>query len=48
MLPRESSESFSAALLESLLALKDRENSRVWNDAEKLFKDKVATLPGSL
>ena len=47
MLPRESSESFSAALLESLLALKDRENARVWTDAEKLFKEKVASLPGS-
>jgi len=48
MLPRESSESFSAALLESLLALKDRKNSRVWADAEKLFREKVATLPGSI
>src|SRR5271163_4419609 len=48
MLPRESSEAFSAALLESLLALKERENARVWTDAEKLFKEKVATLPGSI
>ena len=47
MLPRESSESFSAALLGSLLALKDRENARVWADAEKLFRDKVESLPGS-
>ena len=45
MLPRESSESFSSALLESLLALKDREHARVWGDAEKVFHDKVATLP---
>ena len=48
MLPRESSESFSAALLESLLSLQDRDNARVWADAEKLFKEKVTTLPGSL
>jgi saccharopine dehydrogenase (NAD+, L-lysine forming) len=48
MLPRESSEAFSAALLDSLLALKDRENARVWTDAEKLFKEKVATLPESI
>ena len=48
MLPRESSEAFSSALLESLLALKDREHARVWTDAEKLFKEKVATLPGSI
>lgn len=48
MLPRESSESFSSALLESLLALKDRKNARVWTDAEKLFHEKLATLPGSI
>jgi hypothetical protein len=34
--------------LPSLLALKDRSNARVWTDAEKLFKEKVATLPGSI
>jgi saccharopine dehydrogenase (NAD+, L-lysine forming) len=45
MLPRESSESFSAALLPSLLSLKDRGNARVWTDAEKFFHEKVATLP---
>lgn len=45
MLPREASEAFSSALLESLLSLKDRENARVWTDAEKLFKEKVAALP---
>jgi len=48
ILARESSEAFSSALLESLLALKDRDNARVWTDAEKLFKEKVATLPGSI
>jgi saccharopine dehydrogenase (NAD+, L-lysine forming) len=44
MLPRESSEAFSSDLLESLLALQDRQNARVWTDAEKLFHEKVATL----
>ncbi|KAL3493634.1 hypothetical protein BJX62DRAFT_223681 [Aspergillus germanicus] len=40
LLPRESSEMFSEALLPSLLQLKDRENSRVWKQAEDLFKEK--------
>ncbi|ODQ55538.1 saccharopine dehydrogenase Lys3 [Saitoella complicata NRRL Y-17804] len=44
LLPRESSEAFSSALLPSLLQLKDRKNARVWQDAEKLFDEKVATL----
>ncbi len=48
MLPRESSEAFSSALLQSLLSLKNREKARVWTDAEKLFREKVATLPGSI
>jgi len=45
LLPRESSEAFSADLLPSLLQLKDRKTARVWVEAEKLFQDKVATLP---
>jgi saccharopine dehydrogenase (NAD+, L-lysine-forming) len=45
LLPRESSEAFSAALLPSLLQLSDRKNARVWQQAEKLFKEKCATLP---
>jgi saccharopine dehydrogenase (NAD+, L-lysine-forming) len=45
LLPRESSEAFSADLLPSLLQLKDRKTARVWLEAEKLFQDKVATLP---
>ena len=45
-LPRESSEAFSAALLPSLLALKDRATAPIWQGAEKLFQEKVATLPG--
>ncbi|OCK98928.1 Formate/glycerate dehydrogenase catalytic domain-like protein [Cenococcum geophilum 1.58] len=44
-LPRESSEAFSAALLPSLMALKDREVTPVWQGAENLFNQKVATLP---
>ena len=45
LLPREASEAFSAALLPSLMALKDRQNARVWRQAEELFREKVATLP---
>jgi saccharopine dehydrogenase (NAD+, L-lysine-forming) len=45
LLPREASEAFSEALLPSLLELKDRSNARVWKQAEKLFDDKVASLP---
>ena len=45
LLPREASEAFSADLLPSLLGLKDWENVRVWKQAQKLFNDKVATLP---
>ncbi|KAF2717876.1 Formate/glycerate dehydrogenase catalytic domain-like protein [Polychaeton citri CBS 116435] len=45
LLPREASEAFSSALLPSLLQLKERKQARVWQQAEKLFDDKVATLP---
>ena len=45
LLPREASEAFSSALLPSLLQLKDWKNARVWQQAEKLFKEKCATLP---
>lgn len=48
LLPRESSEAFSQALLPSLLQLKDREGSRVWQQAEQLYQDKVLTLPETL
>jgi len=47
LLPRESSEQFSEALMPSLLQLKDRTTSRVWKQAEELFQEKVATLPES-
>ncbi|KAI9780267.1 MAG: Saccharopine dehydrogenase [Geoglossum umbratile] len=45
LLPREASEAFSSALLPSLLQLKGRKKSRVWQQAEQLFSEKVATLP---
>lgn len=48
LLPREASEAFSQDLLPSLLQLKDRKTARVWTQAEKLFTDKVMTLPESL
>ncbi|RDH20090.1 cysteine proteinase [Aspergillus niger ATCC 13496] len=48
LLPRESSEMFSQALLPSLLQLKDRQNARVWKQAEDLFNEKVATLPENI
>lgn len=48
LLPRESSEMFSTALLPSLLQLKDRKNARVWVQAEELFNEHVSTLPAEL
>ncbi|KAJ7169607.1 hypothetical protein C8R46DRAFT_895772 [Mycena filopes] len=42
LLPREASEQFSEDLLPSLLEFPQRETARVWTDAEKLFKDKLA------
>ncbi|RMZ79585.1 hypothetical protein DV737_g3335, partial [Chaetothyriales sp. CBS 132003] len=48
LLPRETSEAFSQALLPSLLALKHRTTARVWRQAEELFKTTVASLPPEL
>jgi len=45
LLPREASEAFSKDLLPHLLQLKNRSQDPVWSRAEKLFKEKVATLP---
>ncbi|KAF9875816.1 saccharopine dehydrogenase [Colletotrichum karsti] len=45
LLPRESSEAFSNDLLPTLLGLKDWRNDPVLSRAEKLFQEKVATLP---
>ncbi|RDL38513.1 uncharacterized protein BP5553_02853 [Venustampulla echinocandica] len=47
LLPREASESFSEALLPYLLELKDWKHNPVWSRADKLFREKVATLPKS-
>ncbi|KAF8528129.1 hypothetical protein BU17DRAFT_73756 [Hysterangium stoloniferum] len=41
LLPREASEQFSSDLLPSLLELKNRGTTRVWVEAEKLFKEKL-------
>ena len=45
LLPREASEAFSKALLPSLLKLDKRKEAAVWVEAEKMFREKVATLP---
>jgi len=45
LLPREASEAFSKDLLPSLLTLKDRESTPVWQGVAKLFSDKVRSLP---
>ncbi|KAI9724718.1 MAG: Saccharopine dehydrogenase [Chrysothrix sp. TS-e1954] len=45
LLPREASEQYSHDLLPSLLELKNRGTDPVWQGAEKLFKEKVETLP---
>ncbi|TFK40972.1 saccharopine dehydrogenase [Crucibulum laeve] len=42
LLPREASEQFSADLLPSLLEFPNRQTARVWTDAEKLFREKLA------
>ncbi|KAJ3328827.1 Saccharopine dehydrogenase [Blyttiomyces sp. JEL0837] len=42
LLPRESSEAFCNDLLPTLRTLKDRSASRVWGDAEELFRQKLA------
>ncbi|CAO3633101.1 unnamed protein product [Cunninghamella blakesleeana] len=42
LLPRESSDMFSRDLLPTMLALKNRKESPVWNGAEALFQKKLA------
>ena len=42
LLPRESSDMFSHDLLPTMRELANRSESRVWQDAEKLFKEKLA------
>jgi saccharopine dehydrogenase (NAD+, L-lysine forming) len=48
LLPREASEAFSQGLLPSLLALRNRHEDGVWVRAEKIYREKVNTLPASL
>jgi len=45
LIPRESSDEYSALLLPSLLSLDRRENEGVWKRAEQIYKDRVAELP---
>lgn len=47
LLPRESSEYFDKDLLPTLLELKNRELSSVWQRAEKIFKEKCALVDDS-
>ncbi|CAB4432190.1 unnamed protein product [Rhizophagus irregularis] len=42
LLPREASDYFAKDLLPTLLELKNRESSNVWQRAEKIFKEKCA------
>ncbi|RIA96843.1 hypothetical protein C1645_687541 [Glomus cerebriforme] len=44
LLPREASDYFDKDLLPTLLELKNRESSSVWQRAEKLFKEKCALV----
>ncbi|KZZ87755.1 Alanine dehydrogenase/PNT [Ascosphaera apis ARSEF 7405] len=48
LLPAEASNAFSNDLLPSLLAIKDRNRNPVWSRAEKLYHEKVKTLPAQL
>lgn len=41
LLPRESSDMFSHDLLPTMLELANRSQSRVWQDAEKLYQEKL-------
>ncbi|KAJ7725299.1 hypothetical protein DFH07DRAFT_931555 [Mycena maculata] len=43
LLPREASEQFSMDLLPSLLKFPNRQTAPVWTDAERLFKEKLAS-----
>ncbi|KAM5439322.1 Saccharopine dehydrogenase [Microsporum ferrugineum] len=48
LLPAESSDAFSNDLLPSMLEIQNRASHPVWRRAEKLFREKVATLPAEL
>lgn len=45
MIPRESSDEYSAMLLPTLLSLDRRESEDVWKRAEQVYKDRVSELP---
>ena len=47
LLPREASEAFSEALLPYLKQLKDWRSAEVWQDAEKLYQNKVQEMQKS-
>lgn len=47
LLPRESSDEYSALLLPSLLTLAQRDHEGVWKRAEQIYKDRVKELPQS-
>ncbi|EFQ97667.1 saccharopine dehydrogenase [Nannizzia gypsea CBS 118893] len=48
LLPAESSDAFSNDLLPSMLEIQNRASHPVWQRAEKLFREKVSTLPADL
>ncbi|PGH09472.1 saccharopine dehydrogenase (NAD+, L-lysine forming) [Blastomyces parvus] len=48
LLPAESSDAFSSDLLPYMLEIKNRDSHPVWQRAEKLFREKVKTLPAAL
>ncbi|EEQ90878.1 mitochondrial Homoaconitase [Blastomyces dermatitidis] len=48
LLPAESSDAFSSDLLPCMLEIKNRNSHPVWQRAEKLFREKVKTLPEAL
>jgi len=45
LLPREAADTYSKDLLPYLLTLNNRHEDPVWSRAEKLYREKVATLP---
>ncbi|KAG5292373.1 saccharopine dehydrogenase [Histoplasma ohiense] len=48
LLPAESSDAFSTDLLPCMMEIKNRASHPVWQRAEKLFREKVKTLPEAL
>ncbi|KAK2788061.1 Saccharopine dehydrogenase, partial [Onygenales sp. PD_10] len=48
LLPAESSNAFSSDLLPYMKEIKNRDSHPVWKRAEKLFREKVTTLPEEL